>query len=378
MTGPDQRGRARTAALATAPLTDVFPAPEYVPDEWFKPDLTWLHEWRAQYADPADPFGSMRLVVTDEGRAGGMFFEAGVCLVESGDPRGSGECWQPDPSPTGYGLFHQGDAVTASGKLVRVGAIGNVGGHASPFARVDAAQRRYADPNCQLLVVKAHDLFDARGAYQGACVVGAVVPGVTYGDVALLRRSALSGDWRPMPDQWFAMNNVPHQAAAAVDYYDCVGPTLVTRPGLATIRRYAAPARVAAAGEHLGPVYLGGVGGVQLEQGEDPMHVLRLANGNTIEFDNDTTPEQLAAYQAALDGAAVHQAAPMPPGAPDTEDEPDEGNAEARLAALEAQVGELRAMVEAMAAQYDEQQRAAAQRAASAVLVPKLPQLADA
>lgn len=105
------------------------------------------------------------------------------------------------------------------------------------------------------------------------------------------------------------------------------------------------------------------------------MHVLRLANGNTIEFDHDTTPEQLAAYQAALDGAPAHQAAPPPPAA-DTDDDEPEGNAEARLAALEAQMGELRAMVEAMAASYDERERAAAQRAASAVLVPELPQLA--
>lgn len=238
-------GAARAAAVATLPLSDPVPVPEYPPAEWFERP-TWVEEYRAQHAADAGDEQIMRLTVTDDGRVGGYFYERDVCIVDRTATLrpGGHECWSPPPSPTNYARFHQQEVVTEGGQLVRVGAVGNVGGHQSPFMAADTAAARYADPNAQLIVARIGD--DERGGW----LAGAAVPGATWRDVALLRRSALSGDWR-----WFAPDDLNPRGG-----YDCLGPTLVTRPGLALARVF----RPAAAR----PVFLGGCGGVALPEGE--------------------------------------------------------------------------------------------------------------
>jgi hypothetical protein len=141
--------------------------------------------------------------------------------------------------------------VTDDGQLHQlfVGAIGNTQGHFENDS-ASVAIDKYANPDAQLIIARAYD--DERGGY----IAGALVPGATYGDVALLRRSALSGDWRT-----FRHGDQVGRAAAAADGWDCIGPTLVTRPGLPMFRR------VAAAG---GLVILGGKGGVDDDVREAP------------------------------------------------------------------------------------------------------------
>jgi hypothetical protein len=245
--GPPATATARTAAVVTMPFAERFPSPEYPPASWFeRPD--WVDGWRAEHGYPAavehgqDGHQIMRLTVTDDGRVGGWWYERGVCIVDRTATLrpGAHQCWSPEPSPTGYARFHQQDVVVLDdrraadadgpgGLVLLAGAVGNAGGHASETAAPSVAARHYADPGAQLLIVRLGD--DERGGW----LAGAVVPGVSYGDVAMLRRCALSGDWR-----WFQPDSLNPKGG-----YDSLGPTLVTRPGLALVR----PVRAASA-EH--------------------------------------------------------------------------------------------------------------------------------
>lgn len=317
---------AAATALLTPPMADPFPTIEYAPSEWFDGPPRWVPAWRAAHSLPTgiDPATgenlAYRLTITDDGRVGGWFFEKGTCLVE-----GPGECWQPPPSATGYALFHQQDVVTDKGQLLRVGAIGNVGGHASPFVGPSTAQKHYADPSAQLIVCRAGD--DEIGAW----IAGALVPGVKWADVALLRRSALSGDWRPMDLRWFKAAGV---APSDPDGYDCVGPTLVTRPGLPLIKKFARAAAL--------PVYLGGSGGVQLDQ-EVPAMIIQQADGTTIELTDAELGQAVSAY---LETRTAAEAAPPDGASPDVA---------AQVADLTARVDAIQPVVEEIAAWMDTQ-----------------------
>ena len=240
---------ARTAALATLPFAEAVHVPEYPPLSWFqRPD--WVEEYRAEHGFGAssemgeDGHEILRLTVTDDGRVGGYWYHTGVCIVDRTATLrpGQHQCWYPEPSPTGYARFHQQDVVVLDdsqvaaaddgvpgGRLLLIGVVGNSGGHASETAAPSVAARHYADPNAQLMVVRVGD--DEHGGW----LAGALVPGSTWGDVALLRRCALSGDWR-----WYQPDRVNPKGG-----YDSLGPTLVTRPGLALVR----PQRAASA-EH--------------------------------------------------------------------------------------------------------------------------------
>lgn len=297
----------------TAPLAETFPIPEYAPAEWFE----------MPSEDELAP--GQGLTITDDGRVFGYFWEGDSCML--GLPGWPDVCTAPTHSPTNYAAFHQQDYVTADGETIRVGAIGNVGGHASPYASVSVAQKVYADPEAQRIVARAYDV-----PGKGALIAGVLVPGLTYGDVAQLRRSALSGDWRPMEDAWFKRNEVPAQAAAAVQFYDCIGPTLVTRPGLPLVKAYRS-ARTAAAP----PVILGGLGGVQLADGEGVPYM----EPETIEIEipDGADPETITA--AVEDALAARTAAPGPVvaggGAADTQnpDGSQPGSIEERVGMIE-------------------------------------------
>lgn len=232
------------AAAATEPFETPFPVPEYPAAEMFERPA-WLERGQG-------------LTIMDDGSVAGYFHDGEGCII------GAPGCVRPTPSPTGYAGFHQQPQVLADGSSIRVGVIGSVGGHANPYVTASSASRHYADPNCQRIVCRAFDDFDERGVYRGAYIAGVLVPRVgaeqrpiTFADVAAIRRCSMSGDWRPMEPEWFDRNGVTRQAAAAVEFYDCIGPTLVTRPGLALVRAYRQGARAAAV--------LGGLGGVQLQ-----------------------------------------------------------------------------------------------------------------
>ncbi len=187
-------------ARAGADFDQPFPVPAYPPRAWFYEKPDWLEP------------GQRLTVVTDGpeiGRVAGYYFDRDSCILD-----GTATCWRPPPSPSGFDMFHQGNVETEDGEIVRVGVVGQTGGHASPFTDIATTQAHYGDPSRQRLLVRAFDDLDNGGAY----VVGAVAPNLTYGDIAEIRRSSLSGDWR-----------IPPGTSA----YDLVGVCLVNQPGFA-------------------------------------------------------------------------------------------------------------------------------------------------
>jgi hypothetical protein len=283
-------------AAAVEPFDALYPTPLYPPHTWFTEKPDWLQP-------------DTKISVDDDGRVAGYFYNAEQCLVHD-----HGAC--PRPSPTGYAAFHQQDVVLDDGETIRVGAIGNTNGHASPYARVDAAQAHYADPDRQLMAVRAYD--DEHGGY----ILGSMVPGKTFGDVALVRRSALSGDWRPMPPQWWQSHGVTASLVNECEGYDCIGPTLVTRPGLPLVRSFVN-------GESRAAAILGGVGGIQFSEQEYDMtatQTIELTDGTKI-----TTPMPMQAASPPPPPPA--QQAPPAKAAPPADAQP--ANIEERVAQCE-------------------------------------------
>lgn len=159
--------------------TDELPAESLVasasgplapPDEWF---------------DDPKLSGPTALTVDDDGRVFGHLAVFGTCHTNFSDT-----CVQPPRSNTSYSYFHTGEVVTASGKRVAVGKITIGGGHAAPHAGWRASAAHYEKTSSTVAVIRAGE--DAYGIW----VAGALVPEVTATQLASLRRSPLSGDWR--------------------------------------------------------------------------------------------------------------------------------------------------------------------------------------
>jgi hypothetical protein len=250
--------------------------------------------------DPNEPF----IQVTDEGRVGGYFFQADACLLHDHEA-----C--PKASPTQYAAFHQQSQVLDSGEMLRVGVIGNTHGHADPYGTIEAAQAHYSDPSAQLMVGRAGD------NEHGGWFAGVLVPDLTYGDVALIRRCALSGDWRPMPQSWWAAHGIPRRAVAECEGYDCIGPTFVNRPGLPLVRQYARTAATLARWAPSTP---------------EVTVIVTLPNGTVIDGENESVESIVAAMQAA-----------GPPTDAPEEEAPADPMAEydTRLAAVEEALGQV-------------------------------------
>lgn len=143
----------------------------------------------AWFADP-ELDGPTPLTITDDGRVFGHIAEWGSC--HTGFP---GRCVEPFRSATGYAHFRVGEVVTAEGTHVAVGTLIAGGGHpdADQVAPRDwrAAQAHYLDN------IDRGGAFVAAGEDEhGVWVAGALRPGVTPEQVACMRATAPSGDWR--------------------------------------------------------------------------------------------------------------------------------------------------------------------------------------
>lgn len=122
-----------------------------------------------------------------------------------------GTCWTPPRSPTGLRYYHQATIVTAEGVQLPIGVIPLGDGHASPDVDLWTAMRHYDRPDRVVVRARAVETDD------GCVLCGALVPGVTNRQVAIMRASALSGDWRYVPE------------IGAMEY---LGSCFVARPGL--------------------------------------------------------------------------------------------------------------------------------------------------
>lgn len=137
------------------------------------------------FDDPQLP-GPTPLSVTADGRVSGHLALWNVCHFGVRD-----QCRMAPHSATGYKYFTTGEVLTADGSSRRVGRITQGTGHAHLSLGYIPAADHYDDTGSQVAVVAAGE--DGHGIW----VAGSLLPGVSEHRVAELRRSPLSGDWRP-------------------------------------------------------------------------------------------------------------------------------------------------------------------------------------
>jgi hypothetical protein len=154
-------------------------APVAPPDAWFDdPEI-------------ADP--SPTLTVTPQGRVYGYLAPKGSC--HRAIQAMTGQCFTPPPSPSKLQRFMDGSLVASSGKTIKVGRVTACTMHAEAGATADAAKAHYDHTGTCAAVVRAGE--DDYGIW----LAGALVPEATPEQVAMLRRSPLSGDWRRHGDE---------------------------------------------------------------------------------------------------------------------------------------------------------------------------------
>ena len=148
--------------------------PVHPPTEWF-----------------ADPMlqGPTPLAVTADGQVTGHLALWNVCHFGIRDA-----CRMAPKSRSGYKYFMDGTVLTADGSERRVGKITVGTGHANlRLGYVPAADHYDNTGNAVAIVAAGEDRF-------GIWVHGALTADASEARVAELRRSPLSGDWRPTPD----------------------------------------------------------------------------------------------------------------------------------------------------------------------------------
>lgn len=147
-------------------------------DTLLRPPAHW-------FDDPALP-GPTPLSVTADGQVKGHLALWNVCHFGI-----QHTCRMAPRSNTGYKYFTTGEVLTADGSSRRVGRLTAGTGHAHLSLGYIPAADHYDNTGAAVAVVAAGE--DAHGIW----VAGSVLPGVSEARVAELRRSPLSGDWRP-------------------------------------------------------------------------------------------------------------------------------------------------------------------------------------
>lgn len=144
-----------------------------------KPPLEW-------FASPEFPLDApMPLTISADGRVQGHGALWDSCHAGFAD-----RCVPVPHSAQDYKFFHRGAVETDDGVLVAVGHLTVGGGHADEDGNLRAASEHYDNAGTTVAVVSAHE--DRWGVY----LAGSLVPETTPEQLAMLRRSPLSGDWR--------------------------------------------------------------------------------------------------------------------------------------------------------------------------------------
>lgn len=163
--------------LTGGPDGDLFlvasAAPVTPPKEWFtNPGLT----------------GPQPLRVQPDGRVFGHLATWDTCHLSVGQ----GACVTAPKSAREYAYFRTGEVLTEEGDFVPVGKITIGTGHADTRLGLVPALAHYDNTGSAVAVVNVGE--DAYGIW----VAGALCPEASEEQVAALRRSPLSGDWRQM------------------------------------------------------------------------------------------------------------------------------------------------------------------------------------
>jgi hypothetical protein len=145
-------------------------------DSW-APKSDWFENPRLTAPTP--------ITVTADGRVYGHAAIWGTCHVGYRD-----RCVTPPRSKSNYQYFNTGAVLTADGKTVNVGRLTAGTGHAAIEFGAQPAVQHYDHTGWQSAYVHAGE--DEHGVY----IAGAVSPNATPEQIATLRASAVSGDWR--------------------------------------------------------------------------------------------------------------------------------------------------------------------------------------
>lgn len=176
----EKKGRPGEFAMTVAPL---------------EPPSSWFANPKLQ--------GKTRLTVTPEGRVFGHLAAWDECHSDLKLQRG--QCFLPPKSKINYAAFNLGEVYCSDGSTVLAGKIVMDTRHADISLGYSGAAIHYDNTGDEVAVVTAGE--DQYGIW----VAGSIVPEATTYDVAKLRRSPLSGDWRRIG------NNLELTAALAVN-----------------------------------------------------------------------------------------------------------------------------------------------------------------
>ncbi len=162
-------GDGETAAVGEPPVDLLRP-----PSEWF---------------DDPQLSGPTKLTVTPEGRVYGHMALWNTCHMGIRDA-----CRMAPRSRSGYKYFANGSVLTADGRERAIGKITMGTGHASINLGYVPAADHYDNTGTVIAVVAPYE------DQYGLVAAGAAVPEATPAQLAALRRSPISGDWRRAPD----------------------------------------------------------------------------------------------------------------------------------------------------------------------------------
>lgn len=124
------------------------------------------------------------LTFTDDGQVYGHIADWRTCHA------GYGACKTAPRSRTGYAYFHTGEVVLDDGSSLPVGRLTVGAGHADAQLGYRPAMAHYDDATRQVAIGRVRD------GRHGIWFSGVRVPEADEHAVAMLRRSAVSGDWR--------------------------------------------------------------------------------------------------------------------------------------------------------------------------------------
>jgi hypothetical protein len=142
----------------------------------------------AWFADPKFEHPVSSPIVTCDGRV--MVHLATRDSCHRAIQQQTGQCFTPPESPSAYARFMDGTVLTAEGKTLPVGRITIGGTHAGLGLTAAATKLHYDNTtSCVAVVAAGEDQF-------GIWLAGSLVPEATAEQVAALRRSPISGDWR--------------------------------------------------------------------------------------------------------------------------------------------------------------------------------------
>lgn len=131
--------------------------------------------------------GPTPMVIEDDGTVYGHIAAWNTCHTGYSDV-----CVTPPHSPSNYALFHTGAVRLDDGTDLPIGKLTVSSGHANTKWGLRRSVEHYDNSATATAVVRAYE--DEHGIQ----VVGRIIPGTTDDKIAELRRSPISGDWRPV------------------------------------------------------------------------------------------------------------------------------------------------------------------------------------